>query len=96
MKENEVLAYFLEHLWSKGFKLSDEEVQFIYFGKKYTNTSVHHVKLAISLTLQLQLSFDRSFYISLLELFQKNEVRSLEEAKQLLMQHQLIHDSIDF
>ncbi len=34
MKENEVLAYFLEHLWSKGFKLSDEEVQFIYFGKK--------------------------------------------------------------
>ncbi|ENH97303.1 hypothetical protein J416_04773 [Gracilibacillus halophilus YIM-C55.5] len=86
MDEHEVLAYFLEHLWTKGFKLTDEEVRFIYFGKKYTNASVSQVKLAVTFTLQLQLSFDRSFYISLLELFEKHAVVQTAEARQLLIE----------
>ncbi|GAB2574846.1 DUF6123 family protein [Gracilibacillus alcaliphilus] len=90
MKDSERLAYFLEHLWSKGFKLTDDEVQFIYFGHKYTNATVDHVKLAVMFTLQLQLSFNRSFYISLLELFYQHEVVHEEQALSLLRQKGLI------
>nr|WP_163537618.1 DUF6123 family protein [Gracilibacillus sp. YIM 98692] len=90
MTDNEELAYFLENLWTKGFKLTDEEVHFIFFGKKYTNTSVKHVKLAVLLTLQLQLSFDRSFYISLLELFEKHQIKSWKEATRILAKHNLL------
>ncbi|MGN8647025.1 DUF6123 family protein [Gracilibacillus sp. HCP3S3_G5_1] len=90
MRDSEILAYFLENLWSKGFKLSDEEVNFIYFGHKYTNTSVEHVKLALSFTLQLQMSFDRSFYISLLELFNRHKVQNKKEAILLLKQNGLM------
>ncbi|MDX8046167.1 DUF6123 family protein [Gracilibacillus sp. S3-1-1] len=90
MRDNENLAYFLEHLWSKGFKLSDEEVHFVYFGHKYTNTSVKHVKLALSFTLQLQMTFDRSFYISLLELFNRHNIEDKKEAILLLEQNGLM------
>ncbi|MFD2656186.1 DUF6123 family protein [Gracilibacillus thailandensis] len=90
VKDSEILAYFLENLWSKGFKLTDEEVSFIYFGQKFTNTSVEHVKLALSFTLQLQMSFDRSFYISLLELFSRHNIQNKKEAILLLTQNGLM------
>ncbi|MFC4404394.1 DUF6123 family protein [Gracilibacillus xinjiangensis] len=90
MNNNEILAYFLENLWTKGFKLTDEEVHFIYFGMKYTNTTVIQVKIALSLTLQLQFNFDRSFYISLLELFKTNHIQSMKEARLLLQKKHLI------
>ncbi|WP_066193274.1 MULTISPECIES: DUF6123 family protein [Gracilibacillus] len=90
MRDSERLAYFLEHLWSKGFKLTDDEVNFIYFGHKYTDSSVEHVQLAIRFTLQLQLTFDRSFYISLLELFNQHQVAHEDQAIALLQQNGLI------
>ncbi|UOQ85840.1 DUF6123 family protein [Gracilibacillus salinarum] len=91
MKNSEQLAYFLENLWTKGFKLTDEEVHFIYFGHKYTNTSIIHAKLAISFTLQIQMTFDRSFYISLLELFELHQIETKKEAILLLKQNDLMH-----
>ncbi len=90
MRDSEILAYFLENLWSKGFKLTDEEVHFIYFGQKYTNTSVDHVELAILYTLQLQMAFDRSFYISLLELFARHNVKGKKQAISILKQNGLM------
>ncbi|KAB8138444.1 hypothetical protein F9U64_04640 [Gracilibacillus oryzae] len=89
MNNSEIVAYYLENLWSKGFKLTDEEVRFIYFGMKYTNTSAKQVKIALSLTLQIQLSFDGSFYISLLELFHSNHVKTMKEARKLLQEKQV-------
>ncbi|SHN19036.1 DUF6123 family protein [Gracilibacillus kekensis] len=90
MKDSEILAHFLEKLWSKGFKLTDEEVHFIYFGQKYTNTSVDHVELALLYTLQLQMTFDRSFYISLLELFARHNVKNRKQAILILKQNDLM------
>ncbi|SER12076.1 hypothetical protein SAMN04487944_101301 [Gracilibacillus ureilyticus] len=90
MKNNELLAYFLENLWTKGFKLTDEEVQFIYFGMKYTNTTAKQVKIALSLTLQLKLQFDGSFYISLLELCQNHNIGTMREARNALKEKQII------
>lgn len=92
MNESELLAHFLEDLWAKGFKLSDEEVSFIYFCQKYTNAKASHAKFAIKQTLRLQMSFDRGFYISLLELFVKADVQSNQEAVTILKQNGLLSD----
>ncbi len=77
------LADYLEHLWVKGFKLSDEQVRFIYFGKKYTEATDDLVRIALETTLRLQFQFDGSFYISLLELLKEHQITSFKEAKQL-------------
>ncbi|UOQ42758.1 DUF6123 family protein [Halobacillus salinarum] len=61
------LAYFLEDLWTKGFKLSDEDVRFIYFGKYSVNAAEWKVIIAIKITLKYQHTFDPSFFISVLE-----------------------------
>ncbi|MFD2925756.1 DUF6123 family protein [Halobacillus naozhouensis] len=67
MRQKESLAYYLEDLWSKGFKLSDEDVHFIYFGKNSTNVEEWKVMLALKETLKFQHTFDPSFFISVLE-----------------------------
>lgn len=90
VRDSEVLADYLEKLWTKGFKLSDEEVQFIYFGLRYTDTTVEMVKLALAFTLQLQMTFDRSFYISLLELFKDHQVQNKKQAISLLTKNNLL------
>ncbi|WP_186577847.1 DUF6123 family protein [Aquibacillus kalidii] len=78
------LAYYIEDLWTKGFKLTDEEVRFIYFGKKYTGTSDWKVILAIEVTLKLQMRFVGSFFISVLELLAKETVKNKSAANRLL------------
>lgn len=83
MKVNETLADYIEYIWSKGFKLSDEQVHFIYFGKQYTNSSDQLVKVAIETTLRIQRRFDGSFYISLLELLKENQIVSIDCARKL-------------
>ncbi|GAA0297455.1 hypothetical protein GGQ92_000376 [Gracilibacillus halotolerans] len=92
MNESELLAHFLEDLWAKGFKLTDEEVSFIYFCQKYTNASASHAMFALSQTLRLQMAFDRGFYISLLELFVKANVQSNREVVSILKQNGLLSD----
>lgn len=78
------LVDYLETLWVKGFKLPDEDIRFIYFGKKLTNADDWCVSFAIETTLRLKRQFDGSFYISLLELFHEHEIKNRHEAKRLL------------
>ncbi|WP_244093837.1 DUF6123 family protein [Jeotgalibacillus sp. R-1-5s-1] len=58
---------FMADLDSRGFKLDDEAIGFIYFGRKYTGASDQIVKTAIEATLKIQKRFDSSFYMSVLE-----------------------------
>lgn len=80
MEKKHALAYFLEDLWSKGFKLSDEDVRFIYFGKNSTNASEWKTIIAVRTTLKVQQNFDPSFYISILELIAAPSIRTKRHA----------------
>lgn len=80
MRHNVTLGDYIEILWEKGFKLTDEEVQFIYFGKQYTDANDWLIIMAIKTTLQIQRQFDGSFYISLLELLQEKKVTTEKQA----------------
>lgn len=86
MKSHQSLAEFLEHLWDCGFKLTDEQVRFIYFAKKYTNSSEWLSSIALEMMLKLQFNFDGSFYISLLELLNESGVRSRKEIERVLQE----------
>ncbi|WP_018660245.1 DUF6123 family protein [Heyndrickxia acidiproducens] len=74
------LGEYILFLRGKGFKFKDDVIHFIYFGKQYTNAPDPIVQAAIELTLQAQKKFDGSFYISLLETFKQNQIRSRKEA----------------
>ncbi|MBM7569876.1 DUF6123 family protein [Aquibacillus albus] len=84
MNNKNRLANYLEDLWTKGFKLNDDQVRFIYFGKKLTNAPDWKVILSLKTTLQFQQTFDGSFYISLLELLNQEAIYSTKEAYALL------------
>ncbi|MFZ0370423.1 MAG: DUF6123 family protein [Halobacillus sp.] len=80
MKKNHALAYFLEDLWTRGFKLSDEDVRFIYFGKNSANASEWKTIIAVKITLKFQQAFDPSFFISVLEHIAKPHINSKRQA----------------
>ncbi|KGX91936.1 hypothetical protein N781_02545 [Pontibacillus halophilus JSM 076056 = DSM 19796] len=84
VEQQHSLAYFIEDLWAKGFRLSDEEVQFIYFGKNYAQLPDWVVIFAVRATLQFQRSFDGSFYIGLLDYLHENSPQTRKEAWELL------------
>lgn len=85
-KKQQQLAYFLEDIWSKGFRLTDEDVRFIYFGKSYADLPEQLVIIAVKATLQFQHRFDGSFYISLLDFFREHHIQTKREAWELLEQ----------
>ncbi len=78
------LGYFIEDLWTQGFKLTDENIRFIYLGKNSTNAEDWKVIKALKVTLQLKVEFDGSFYLSVLELLAHSTVRDAGEANHLL------------
>ncbi|WP_082234036.1 DUF6123 family protein [Halobacillus massiliensis] len=80
MKQTDTLAYYLEDLWTKGFKLSDKDVHFIYFGKYSANAEEWKVILALKVTLKLQQAFDPSFFISVLEHISSEEITTRKQA----------------
>ncbi|KGX87912.1 DUF6123 family protein [Pontibacillus litoralis] len=84
MKGHQPLAYYIEDLWTKGFKLSDKDIHFIYFGKNYTNSEDWLVISAVRATLQAQLTFDGSFFIAVLEYLSEQRPRTSRSANQLL------------
>ncbi|WP_440895694.1 DUF6123 family protein [Amphibacillus sp. Q70] len=86
MKSHQSLADYLEYLWDKGFKLTDEQVRFIYFAKKYTNSNEWLSCVALEITLKLQLYFNGSFYISLLEVLNEFKVKTRKDVNQVLKQ----------
>ena len=86
VKYYQSLADYLENLWDKGFKLTDEQVRFIYFAKKFTNSNEWLACVALENTLKFKFNFNGSFYISLLELLNEHDVSSRNEALQVLKQ----------
>jgi hypothetical protein len=71
---------YLLYLESKGFSFGEDAIGFIYFGKAYTNASDELINTAIECTLKIQKRFDGSFYVSLLEMFVNNNIKTRREA----------------
>lgn len=80
------LGYFIEDLWAQGFRLSDENIHFIYLGKKTTKAPDWKVIIALKATIQIQKHFVGSFYLSLLELLADPRIKSRDEAAMALQQ----------
>lgn len=81
---------YLQFLSSKGFQLQEDAIGFIYFGKHYTNAQDELVITAVDLTLKAQLTFDGSFYMSLLEMFISNGITSKSEALKFVKEKELL------
>ncbi|WP_445493044.1 DUF6123 family protein [Niallia sp. 03133] len=74
------LEEYLLFLQSKGFLFGEDSVGFIYFGKALTNATDEISMAAIECTLKIQKRFDGSFYVSLLEMFVHNKIRTKKQA----------------
>jgi hypothetical protein len=81
---------YLLYLRTKGFRIREDAVGFIYFGKNYTNASDELANTAIELTLKAQKEFDGSFYVSLLETLTANNIKTRHEAIKFVKKNQLI------
>lgn len=76
-------------LAGKGFSFGDDAIGFIYFGKAYTNATDELVITAIECTLKIQKKFDGSFFVSLLELFNDNQLKTKKEVMSFIKTNQL-------
>lgn len=86
MRHKQDLGYFIEDLWAQGFRLSDDNIHFIYLGKKTTKAPDWKVIMALKATIQIQKHFVGSFYLSLLELLADPEIRNEKDAAKSLQQ----------
>lgn len=68
------LETYLDHLYAKGFKLSESDIKFIYFGKQITAADDDTIRLAIEYTLKLTFGFDGSFFVNLLEHLHEQQI----------------------
>jgi len=84
LRHHHSLADYLEELWDKGFKLTDAQVRFIYFAKKYTNSSEWLASVALENTLKLQFSFSGSFYIRILEVLNEHRAKTKKDVELIL------------
>jgi hypothetical protein len=71
---------YVEFLTGKGFILGEDAFGFIQFGKHYTNSQDEIVNIAIELTLKIQKEFDGAFFISLLEMLEKEAISNRKQA----------------
>ncbi|GAA5415325.1 hypothetical protein Pryu01_00349 [Paraliobacillus ryukyuensis] len=90
MPKHSSLANYLEELWGRGFKLTNEDIRLIYFGKRFTAAHDHNIIMALKFTLQIQRDFDFSFYLSLLELLLEHEITNEQQAIQLFQQKKML------
>ena len=81
---------YINFLESKGFALREDALGFIQFGQRYTNASDELTNIAIEFTLKAQKEFDGSFYISLLEMFVKDEIKSREAAIRFIKEQEIM------
>lgn len=81
---------YLNDLQGKGFQFEEDAIGFIYFGKHYTNASDELINTAIELTLKAQKKFDGSFYISLLETFTSQQIKTRREAVRLVTEKKIL------
>ncbi|WLD91521.1 DUF6123 family protein [Alkalihalobacillus sp. AL-G] len=75
---------YIQFLSSKGIHMTEEDIGFIYFGKKYTDSAEEVVNTAIETTLKVQVSFDGSYYVALLEAFKEAGVKDNHGAKRFV------------
>ncbi|PKG24068.1 DUF6123 family protein [Niallia nealsonii] len=80
---------YLLFLQSKGFFFKEDTIGFIYFGKALTNAPDELSMAAIECTLKIQKSFDGSFYVSLLEMFVNNNVKTKRQAFHFIRNNEL-------
>ncbi|MDX8362931.1 MULTISPECIES: DUF6123 family protein [Bacillaceae] len=73
---------YIQYLTNKGFHFREDALGFITFGQQYTKSTDELVNSAIEITLKVQKEFDGSFFVSLLESFQENNIKTREEAVQ--------------
>lgn len=81
---------YLHYLKGKGFQLQEDSIGFIYFGKHYTNASDEVIITAIEMTLKAQKAFDGSFYMSILETFTSNQIKSRKAAMRFIKENELL------
>lgn len=81
---------YLHYLKGKGFQLQEDAIGFIFFGKHYTNASDEIINTAIELTLKAQKNFDGSFYVSLLETFIANRIKTRSGAIKFVKEKELL------
>ena len=81
---------YIEQLESKGFQLGEDGKGFIFFGKEMTNAPDELVNAAIELTLKAKITFDGSFFISLLESMMSQELISRNQALQFAEEYKLL------
>lgn len=85
---------FIQFLSSKGIHLTEDHIAFIYFGKKYTDSSDEVVNAAIETTLKVQIKFDASYYIALLEAMNRADVTNYFEAKRFVRKKKIVPTSL--
>jgi hypothetical protein len=81
---------FIQFLSSKGFHLTDDDIAFIYFGKKYADAIDELVNVAIETTLKVQVRFDGSYYIALLEAMKQSGAQNTYEAKRFVQNQEIV------
>lgn len=81
---------YLHNLKGKGFQLQEDAIGFIYFGKHYTNATDELIITAIEVTLKAQITFDGSFYMSLLETLMVNQIKTRKDALKFIKENELI------
>ena len=81
---------YLHYLKGKGFQLQEDSIGFIYFGKHYTDAPDEVIITAIELTLKAQKTFDGSFYMSILETFTSNQIKSRKAAIRFIKENELL------
>jgi hypothetical protein len=81
---------YLHDLRGKGFHFQEDAIGFIYFGKHSTNASDEIITTAIELTLKVQKGFDGSFYLSLLETLNANNITSRNAALLFVKEKELL------
>ncbi|MGP4079661.1 DUF6123 family protein [Pseudalkalibacillus sp. R45] len=81
---------YIEFLSSKGIHLTENHIAFIYFGKKYTDSDEEVVNVAIETTLKVQVKFEGSYYIALLETMKQAGVENYFEAKRFVRKNRIV------
>lgn len=84
------VSQYVDFLNEKGFRLKDDAIGFIQFGKQYTHATDELTITAVELTLKTQKEFDGSFYISLLETLVKNKVKNRGAAIRFVKEQDLL------
>jgi hypothetical protein len=85
---------YIEFLNSKGIYFNEQQIGFIYFGRKYTGISDQMINNAIELTLKVQREFDGSFYIGLLEVFKEKNIDTYDLALEYIYSTGILKETV--